>query len=82
MPDKIEITIDVIVHCTEDPSKILASFKDTFDLDEENFTINNTVGHYEKSNNHDEGQNNQNAGQSTAQKTARIIEKRTSCEIN
>ena len=47
MPDKIEITIDVIIHATEDPSKIFAAFKETFDLDEENFTINNTVGHYE-----------------------------------
>ena len=47
MPDKIEITIDVIIHGTEDPSKIFASFKDTFDLDEEDFTVNNTVGHYE-----------------------------------
>ena len=47
MPDKIEITIDVIIHATEDPSKIFASFKETFDLDEDSFTINNTVGHYE-----------------------------------
>ena len=47
MPDKIEITIDVIIHATEDPSKIFASFKETFDLDEKSFTVNNTVGHYE-----------------------------------
>ena len=47
MSDKIEITIEAIIHATEDPSKIFASFKDTFDLDEEKFTINNTVGHYE-----------------------------------
>ena len=47
MPDKIEITIDIIVHGTEDQSRIFTSLKDTFDLDEENFTINNTVGHYD-----------------------------------
>ena len=47
MVHKIEVTIDVIVHATEDISKILQSFEDVFDLKEENFIIEETEGHYE-----------------------------------
>jgi RNA binding exosome subunit len=47
MVHKIEVTIDVIVHATEDISKILQSFEDMFDLKEENFIIEETEGHYE-----------------------------------
>ena len=47
MIDKIEITIDVIIHATEDILKIFQSFKNYFDLEESDFTINETVGHFE-----------------------------------
>ena len=47
MVDKIEITIDVIVHATEDISKIFQSFEDILDVKEEDFTIEETMGHYE-----------------------------------
>ena len=47
MVDKIEITIDVIVHATEDISKIFQSFEEILDVKEEDFTIEETVGHYE-----------------------------------
>jgi len=47
MVHKIEITIDVIIHATEDVSKIFQSFEDVLELKEDNFTINETVGHYE-----------------------------------
>jgi len=47
MIDKIEITIDVIIHATEDISKIFQSFENVLDLKEENFTIKETKGHYE-----------------------------------
>jgi len=47
MVDKIEITIDVIVHATEDISKIFQSFEEILDVKEEDFTIEETMGHYE-----------------------------------
>jgi len=47
MVDKIEITIDVIVHATEDISKIFQSFEDVLNLKEDDFTIEETEGHYE-----------------------------------
>ena len=47
MVDKIEITIEVIIHATEDISKIFQSFEEIFDVKEEDFTIEETVGHYE-----------------------------------
>ena len=47
MVDKIEITIDVIVHATEDISKIFQSFEEILDVKKEDFTIEETVGHYE-----------------------------------
>jgi len=47
MIDKIEVTIDVIVHATEDISKIFQSFEDFLDLKESDFTVNETVGHFE-----------------------------------
>jgi len=47
MVHKIEITIDVIIHATEDKSKIFQSFEDILDIKEENFTIDETEGHYE-----------------------------------
>ncbi|MBI1663584.1 MAG: exosome protein [Nitrosopumilus sp.] len=46
MNDKIEITIDAIVHATEDISKIFQSFE-ILDLKEEDFVINETTGHFD-----------------------------------
>ena len=47
MISKIEVTIDVIVHATEDISKIFQSFEDVLDIQEEDFTIEEVNGHYE-----------------------------------
>ena len=47
MIDKIEVTIDVIIHATEDISKILQSFEALLELKEENFTIHETTGHFD-----------------------------------
>ena len=46
MIDKIEVTIDVIVHATEDVSKIFQSFE-ILNLKEDDFTIQETFGHFE-----------------------------------
>ena len=46
MIDKIEVTIDVIVHATEDISKIFQSFE-VLNLKEDDFTIKETLGHFE-----------------------------------
>jgi len=47
MIDKIEVTIDVIIHATEDISKIFQSFEGLLELKEENFTIHETTGHFD-----------------------------------
>jgi RNA binding exosome subunit len=47
MAHKIEITIDVIVHATEDISKIFQSFEDVLGIKEEDFAVKETEGHYE-----------------------------------
>ncbi len=47
MIDKIQVTIDVIIHATEDISKIYQSFKELLDIKEENFTINETTGYFD-----------------------------------
>ena len=47
MIDKIEVTIDVIVHATEDVSKIFQAFDEVLDLKEEDFTIDETTGHFD-----------------------------------
>ena len=47
MVDKLEITIDVIVHATEDISKIFQSFYDILEIEEESFAITETTGYYE-----------------------------------
>lgn len=44
---KLEISIDVIVHATEDISKFFESFKEMFGLDEESFSISQVTGHFE-----------------------------------
>ena len=47
MINKIEITIDVIVHATEDISKIFQAFDEFLNIKEEEFTINETTGHFD-----------------------------------
>ena len=47
MINKIEITIDVIVHATEDISKIFQSFYDILEIEEKSFSITETTGYYE-----------------------------------
>ena len=47
MVEKLEITIDVIVHATEDISKIFQSFNDILEIEEESFAITETTGYYE-----------------------------------
>ena len=47
MANKIEVTIDVIVHATEDIAKIFESFNETLGLEEEQFSITETTGHFE-----------------------------------
>jgi hypothetical protein len=44
---KLEITIDVIVHSTEDLAKFFESFNEMFELKEEEFSISNVMGHFE-----------------------------------
>ncbi len=46
MNDKIEITVDAIVHATEDISKIFQSFE-ILELVEEDVTVNETTGHFD-----------------------------------
>ncbi|MHA7733974.1 RNA-binding domain-containing protein [Nitrosopumilus sp. S6] len=46
MNDKIEITIDAIVHATEDVSKIFQSFE-ILELKEEDFAVTETTGHFD-----------------------------------
>ena len=44
---KLEITIDVIVHATEDLAKFFEFFNEMFELKEEEFSISNVMGHFE-----------------------------------
>jgi RNA binding exosome subunit len=47
MAHKIEITVDVIVHATEDILKIYQSFEDVLNLKEDDFALEEVEGHYE-----------------------------------
>lgn len=47
MVNNLEITIDVIVHATEDISKIFHSFNEVLDIKEEEFSVNETTGHFD-----------------------------------
>jgi RNA binding exosome subunit len=44
---KLEVEIQIIVHATEDPQKIFDSLKKSFDVDEDDFTIQKLQGHYD-----------------------------------
>ena len=47
MANKIEVTVDVIVHATEDISKIFQSFNEILEIEEENFNRIETTGYFE-----------------------------------
>ena len=47
MIGKIEVTIDVIIHTTEDITKIFQAFEELLEIKEENFTINETTGYFD-----------------------------------
>jgi len=47
MVNNLEITIDVIVHATEDITKIFQSFSEFLDIKKDEFTINETTGHFD-----------------------------------
>lgn len=46
MTGKIEITIDAIVHATEDIDRIFLAFGEMLGLDEDDFSIHKTTGHF------------------------------------
>lgn len=47
MAHKIEVTIDVIIHATEDPSKFFDAFEEMFGLKKEEFSVQNVKGHFD-----------------------------------
>lgn len=47
MANAVEVTIDIIVHATEESSKFVDAFGDIFGLPEDAFTTINTTGHYD-----------------------------------
>jgi len=47
MAEKLEITIEVIVHATEDVEKILKAFFEQFNISEDDFSRQNLTGHFE-----------------------------------
>ncbi len=47
MAEKIEITIEVIVHATEDVEKILKAFFEQFNISEDEFSRQSLTGHFE-----------------------------------
>tara|TARA_B100000745_G_scaffold194686_1_gene128145 strand:- start:257 stop:679 length:423 start_codon:yes stop_codon:yes gene_type:complete len=47
MSNKIEVKIQVIIHATEDSEKILKSFSDLFNIEQDKFKVQNLTGHFE-----------------------------------
>ncbi len=47
MVEKLEVSIEIILHATEDEKKIFDSFSDLFLLKKEDFTIEELTGHFE-----------------------------------
>jgi len=47
MPEKLEITIEIIVHATEDVEKILKAFFEQFNISGDEFSRQNLTGHFE-----------------------------------
>lgn len=44
---KLEVSINVIVHATEDVLKFLSVFKEIFEIEEDQFSLQTLRGHYE-----------------------------------
>ncbi len=47
MPEKLEITMEIIVHATEDVEKILKAFFEQFNISGDEFSRQNLTGHFE-----------------------------------
>jgi RNA binding exosome subunit len=47
MATTIEVTIDVIIHATEDASKFFDVFEEMFGLKKDEFSIQNLTGHFD-----------------------------------
>jgi RNA binding exosome subunit len=47
MEKRLEVDIQLIVHATEDIDRIFAAFKETFDIDRDEFDAQNLTGHFE-----------------------------------
>ena len=47
MANKLQVTIEVIIHATEDISKFITCFEEFFSLEQERFSIQNLTGHYD-----------------------------------
>lgn len=47
MAEKLEVTIDIIAHATEDVEKILEPFLELFDITNEEFSRQTLTGHFE-----------------------------------
>jgi RNA binding exosome subunit len=47
MEKRLEVDIQVIIHATEDLTKVFDAFKQVFDLDKEEFTVQKLQGHFE-----------------------------------
>ncbi len=47
MANKIEVTIDVIIHATEDINKFFDAFEKIFGIESKKFSIQNLTGHFE-----------------------------------
>jgi len=47
MVEKLEISIEIIAHATEDVKKILEPFLEDFEIPEEEFDIQNLTGHFD-----------------------------------
>lgn len=46
MTHRLEITVEMILHATEDSRKIFEPIFDLFQINEDEFTIEKTLGHY------------------------------------
>ena len=47
MAEKLEVTIEIIAHATEDVKKILEAFFELFDIKDEEFSRQHLTGHFD-----------------------------------
>jgi len=47
MANQYEVSIEIIIHATEDSKKIIRSFSEVFDIKERQFTEQHLTGHFE-----------------------------------